>query len=228
MIAVAQKPRIMTDEEILDMAEKLEDLRERGWTMTQIADGLSYSNPSTLYAAKRELRGIEFDRYRKLRRIHAENIEPPETGRPRDDRKPSIPEPRVDRFLGVVNELQQKGVTQELQARAAGYGSSAGFRMALKARRIPVEVHDRVMELAAAKGVVSTSAKLQHSVSDRHSRTSWCAVDYFRAVASRIDSCASLMEEAARELANPLTRPGYERFVARLRELNEDVDAVVG
>ena len=126
MITVAQKPRIMTDEEVLDMAVKLEDLRERGWTMTQIADELGYSNPSTLYTAKRELRGIEFDRYRKLRRVHAGNIEPPETGRPRDDRKPSIPEARVDRFLGVVNELQQKGVTQEVQARAAGYGSSAG------------------------------------------------------------------------------------------------------
>jgi hypothetical protein len=227
MIAVAQQPRIMSDDEILDMAGKLEDMGARGWTMTQLADHLGYSNPSVLYSAKRDLRGIEFARYRKLCGIHAAGSEPPPSRRPRDNRQPTIPASNLDRFLEVVRALQEKGVTQELQAKAAGYGSSAGYRMAIKARRVPVEVHDRIMELAVETGVVNEPARLQPA-RDRHTRARWGAVDYFKAVGSNLDSCAALMEEASRELANPLTRPGYERFVTRLRELHEEVRAVVG
>jgi hypothetical protein len=227
MIAVAQQPRIMTDDEVLDMAEKLEDMRHRGWSMTQLADDLGYSNPSVLYAAKRSLRGIEFARYRKLCGIHAAGTEPPAARRPRDNRQPSIPEADLERFLGVMRALQEKGVTQELQAKAAGYGSSAGYRMAIRSGRVPMEVHERIMELAIKKGVLNEPARPQPAP-DRHTRARWGAVDYFKAVGSNLDSCAALMEEASRELANPLTRPGYERFVTRLRELHEEVRAVVG
>jgi lambda repressor-like predicted transcriptional regulator len=226
MIALAQQPRIMTDEEILGMAERLDDLRERGWSMTQIADQLGYSNPSTLYTAKRELCGIEVERYRELCRIHAEGREPSEGRVPRKDRKPSIPDERVASFLDVVAALQKKGVTQEAQAKAAGYGSSAGFRMALKARRIPVEVHDRVMKLAALRGVVKEAPPLPPVL--EKGRGSWGVFDYFTFVATNIETCMALLEEASRELATPLTRPGYERFASRLREVADDVRAVVG
>lgn len=133
----------------------------------------------------------------------------------------------MDRFLELVEGLRRKGIRQDEQARVAGYGSGAGFRMAIRARRVPVEVHDRIVELAAENRLVSKPVALQ-ALPERNTRASWGAADYFKALATTLDNCAGLMEEAARDLANPLTRPGYERFVARLRELNEEVRAVVG
>lgn len=224
MIAFAEKTRNMTDDEILDMATRVDRLRTRGWSMQQLSDELDYAGPSSLYTACRELCGIEIERYRRLCRLDADGREPPSPVR-RNGKPVMIPEERVDHFVEVVRTLQADGLTQGEQAKLAGYGSGAGLSMAVRTRRIPVEVYDRLVELARDRELIAGPTELPDFPA-RDSRGTWTALEYFDHLSRHLERCADLVEEAQRELSNPLTRPGYDHFRDRLRDLAESARQV--
>lgn len=227
MIAVAEQTRHMTDDEILDMVDRIDRLRARGWSMQQVADELGYASPSSLYAACRELRGIEIERYRRLCRLEADQDREPPVPTRRSGTAEMIPEERVDRFCNVVEMLQRDGLTQVEQSKAAGYGSGAGLRVALRTRRIPVEVHARISELAHERGLLEAPVTLPDFPA-RNSRGSWAALDYFEHLGDHLERCADLVDEAERELSTPLTQPGYDLFRNKLEELAEFARKVGG
>jgi hypothetical protein len=71
--------------------------------------------------------------------------------------------------------------------------------MGIKASRIPVEVPDTIMQLAAAKGVVKAPPA---APGDRgQSRGSWGVIDYFKAVASHLEAGSRLVDESWKTLS---------------------------
>jgi hypothetical protein len=218
------RERNMTKEEIRDLVAKITELRERGWSIAQVADHLGYSNPSVLYSAVRDLRGIEIARFRRLCRLHADGATPPETRRPR--KEPILPDERVDYFPDVVSRLQRAGFTHEAQAQLAGYGSGAGLGMAIRARRIPTEVYARIVGFGVEQRLVKDAVDLPVT-NPRATRGGWTAMEYFRALSGQLEQCAHLMDEAALQLSNPLTGPGYKRFASRLRRMATEARKVV-
>jgi hypothetical protein len=217
--------RAMTEAEVANLWNTVDQLLGAGWGIPDLADALAYRDPSSLYSARRERRGITIGRYREVCRIHAEGRNPV----PRTPRTACMDPLTGERFAEcekLISDLEKKGYDKTQLARIARYASTAGLHMAVRRRSLPADAYEKLADFATRKGV--RPAPPSNGNAARSLRMGWTALDYLDHVADLLSEAAGLIPEATAR-AGTMAKPWFRHFGGKVGTLAKEArDAADG
>lgn len=239
---MARKKRdaALTDDEMLDLSQKVEDLQKRGWTQKRVARAVGYATPSTLSSACSFTRRLPRARYEEICRLHDSAAAPTTspttvavpasmpsapattsttTSAPAAAARPTAMRPKVGAGgQGAAPASTQACSAAQSASTSPGAGPAAGNAARhprsprANGRAAPTSAHGR-STVPGPKSAGSVPLR-RASAAPTHPTpsSSWTALDFMESAVADLERCSGELRQAANQVGTTLTAPGLVRY----------------